>query len=165
MSRPDPTQDPAFGEIRNLTWGGSFEFGHSLDAASAYCHNITTPIILSLAEGARPYYTFSQKIDYKTVRDVLAIDFCYLGDTPDWMNLVFTVNHGCELILTSDYCLKCWWDLWRDCGATAGYNGGWAAGGLLNDTCGQFYMTAGFELKGYLWEFPLSDLTLDIIQA
>ena len=155
--RPGPTQDPAFSQMRNATWGGYFEFGHSFDAAAAYCHNITTPIILSLAEGARPYYTFSQKIHYETIGDILYQDF-YLNDTTDWMNLVFTVNPGCELILTSGYCLQRCWDMWVYCGATAGYGGEWAPGGMLNDTCGQFYMTAGAELKGYLWDFPLSDM-------
>ena len=155
--RPDPTQDPAFGRMRNRTWGGYFELGHSFDAAGAYCRNITTPIILSLAEGARPYYTFSQKIPYETVGDTLSQDF-FLSNTTDWMNLVFTVNHGCELILTSDYCLQRSWDMWQYCGETAGYSGEWSAGGMLNHTCGQFYMTAGAELKGYLWDFPLSDM-------
>ena len=155
--RPSPTLDPAFGEMRNRTWGGYFEFGHSLNAAGTYCHNITTPIILSLAKGARPYYTFSQKIDYETIGDILYPDF-YLNYTTDWMNLVFTVNPGCELTLTSDYCYQRFWDLWHFCPTGAGYGNEWSAGGMLNDTCGIFYMTAGAELTGYLWDFPLSDV-------
>jgi hypothetical protein len=39
----------------------------------------------------------------------------------DWMNFVFTVNHGCELILTSDYCYQRFWDFWSQCGTQAGY--------------------------------------------
>jgi hypothetical protein len=94
MARPDP--------LRNRTWGGYFGVNEAWEVANAYCYNITTPIILSLAEGARPYYTFSQKMLYQTVTDLLWPDF-YLSDTTDWMNLVFTVNEGCELILTQDY--------------------------------------------------------------
>ena len=158
--RPDPTQDPAFG-LRNRTWGGWFELGHALEAVDAYCYNITTPIILSRAEGARPYYVFSQKINYRTVGGVLD-EWFYLNDTPDWMNLVFTVNDGCEVILTQDYCYQRFWELNDNyCLREAGYGGEWNGGGMLIDNCGQFYITAGVELKGYLWNFPLTDMTFD----
>ena len=115
------------------------------------------PIILSLAEGARPYYTFSQKMFYQTVTDLLWPDF-YLS-----MNLVFTVNEGCELILTQDYSsYQRFLDMWQYCGSTASYSDEWNGGMMLNDTCSQFYMTAGFELKGYLWDFPLTDMRMAV---
>ena len=134
--------------------------GHALEAIDAYCYNITTPIILSLAEGARPYYVFSQIMRYQTVTDLMPWHF-YLGDTNDWMNIVFTVNDGCELILTQDYCYERFFEAWHWFDRTVGYGGEWLGGGMLNDTCGQFYITAGAELKGYLWEFPLSDMIWD----
>ena len=115
--RPIATQDPAFNmdDPRNRTWGGYFGLNEALEAANAYCFNITqaTPITLSLAEGARPYYTFSQKIPSETVQDIHSGGFS-LTDTTDWMNFVFTVNPGCELILTSDYCYQRFWDLWQN---------------------------------------------------
>ena len=157
VTRPNPTHDPAFGQMRNRTWGGFFDFDGALEGVNQYCYNITTPIILSLDIGGRPYYTFSLSILYKTVTD-LFINAFVLSNTTDWMNFVFTANQGCELILTSDYCLQRSYDMWQYEGAYAGYGGEWHGGGMLNDTCGQFYMTAGAELKGYLWTFPLSDM-------
>jgi hypothetical protein len=74
------------------------------------------------------------------------------------MNFAFTVNIGCELILTTDYCYQRFWDMWHYCDVTTYYGDKWSAGGMLNDTCGQFYMTAGAELTGYLWYLPLSDM-------
>ena len=143
--------------MRNRTWGGFFDFDGALEGVNQYCYNITTPIILSLDIGGRPYYTFSLSILYKTVTEYFINNFV-LGNTTDWMNFVFTVNDGCELILTSDYCYQRFWDMTNYVWWKTGYSTTWTGGGMLNDTCGQFYMTAGAELKGYLWDFPLTDM-------
>jgi hypothetical protein len=128
---------------------------------------------LSLAKGARPYYTFSLKIKYpddnsdiELVQDVLHPTQISNPNNPifngpqmptDWMNIVFTVNHGCVFILNSDTCHKRFLDMWHYCTNITTVDG-WYSGGMLNDTCSQFYITAGAELKGYLWDFPLSDM-------
>ena len=134
-----------------------------MGVANEYCYNITTPITLSLTEGARPYYTFSLKIRDKTIEDAWPEDFV-LSDTADWLNIVYTVNYGCAFVLTPGNCHQDFLDIWVYCAPalrTVGFDTHWFQGGMLNDTCGQFYITAGAELKGYLWDFPLSDVTFD----
>jgi hypothetical protein len=158
VQRPPTTHDFVFDKTRNRTWGGYFNVDGALEAANACCFNITAPITLSLAEGARPYYTFSQSITYETVTSAIPT-ISALTATSDWMNIIFTVNEGCELHLTSYYCYQRFWDIFVQCGSTVGYSTLWNGGGMLSDSCGQFYMTAGAELTGYLWGSPLTDMT------
>ena len=157
VERPPTTNDALLDKMRNRTWGGYFSVDGALEVANAYCFNIT-PITLSLGEGARPYYTFSQAITSETVTGVIP-SISALSATSDWMNIIFTVNEGCELLLTPFYCYRRFWDIFVHCSSTVGYNTLWNGGGMLNDSCGQFYMTAGAELTGYLWYLPLTDMT------
>jgi hypothetical protein len=155
LLRPDPIMDN--GRRRNGTWGEWFDQGEALADVNNLCNNITTPITLSRAIGARPYYIFSKAVRNKVYPD----PFHPQNKTTDYsLNFVISANQGCDIPLTAAYCSQQFQYISTVCPSLQQLidNTTWMLGGMVNHTCGQFYMTAGTELTGFLYDFPLTDI-------
>jgi hypothetical protein len=140
-------------------------------ARDSLCANISEPIILNEASAFRSYYINSVPIDYAVPININ--DEEYLIDPPkavsrDWVNWVAAPDPGgCSLYMNKAHCYSRFNNLLWDCPyyRDGVKYAGWTFGGMLKDhECGNFFVTAGVQLTGRLWDSPLTDLGPDHIR-
>jgi len=159
-------------QTRNLTWGGAFNWQLAVRyAKDVFCGNITGGIggymRLSKGLGQRPYYINSKAIDYDVPINPMEVKNSLnppKAASTDWLNFIIFASDGCVFYLNKGICWSRFEILLYDCHyyKDALKVTTWTFGGMLQDwDCGNFYLTAGTQITGDLWDSPMTDLGPD----